>query len=512
MKKTDSGHSGPIYEIRYDARKSIEDYVLSLDKAVLAKSALVQIDGEIARQSFFPAIISATRGRHLKIAIKCTPCQVADLSKIKNDDVTFNIFFEQKEELEKFLSPLKKIEGPHNYIVQGNRNTDFQAALKLVQEHLKHPLYFSFEPYNSQDPLSLNTREIAKIIRKYDARPLPGLDLFDPRIDSRIELEPLINKADLETSYPGSDIRFSFIIPTYNSKYFLLNVLTHIVQQSFSPAHYEVLIVDDGGTDGSLGFIESYLKTENIVRNIKYFYWPKPTLDPTSTLPFRAGLSRNIGANNARGSYLVFLDSDILVPPDFLLDLQKNFQDHDVIQYVRHHIYPEKSNSYVSFANVDAPTDLYIEEESYWRPFFEHPQWSQINHYWKYTCTYCLAVRAKDFFEAGRFRRVFISYGFEDTDLGYRLHKKGLRFHLSKLVTLHLTPSKSRFGSAGAQYGRFLALSKTAKLFFLSNLDVTIYDHLHNYMGGESNYLRRAAYFLGRFLNRPSNERNESES
>lgn len=120
--------------------------------------------------------------------------------------------------------------------------------------------------------------------------------------------------------------------------------------------------------------------------------------------------------------------------------------------------------------------------------------------FWKYTCTYCLAVRREDFFSVGRFRRAFVSYGFEDTDLGYRLHKKGLRFHLSKLVTLHLTPPTSAMNSGGSDYKRFLALSKTAKIFFLSNLDIEIYKHFINYMGGERDIIKEFFYFFGKFF------------
>jgi GT2 family glycosyltransferase len=140
-----------------------------------------------------------------------------------------------------------------------------------------------------------------------------------------------------------------------------------------------------------------------------------------------------LGAGNSKGHHLVFLDSDILVPKNFLEDLANQFKEADVIQYVRRHILPEKSNSHVEQSNLNLDQDTYIEESHYWKPFFTTDSWISMPFFWKYTCTYCLAVRADDFFSVGRFKRTFVSYGFEDTDLGYRLANKGLRLSSQNL-------------------------------------------------------------------------------
>jgi hypothetical protein len=86
----------------------------------------------------------------------------------------------------------------------------------------------------------------------------------------------------------------------------------------------------------------------------------------------------------------------------------------------------------------------------------------------------------------GVFREVFDSYGFEDTDLGYRLCKAGFRFLLWKKWTYHLTPPKEKSRYYHAIWRKQLLLEKTGKIFFLSTLDAEVYNLFEIYMQGES--------------------------
>ncbi|MEJ2056359.1 MAG: glycosyltransferase family A protein [Desulfofustis sp.] len=88
----------------------------------------------------------------------------------------------------------------------------------------------------------------------------------------------------------------SVIIPTYNRARQLEPALESVLGQSLLPA--EIIIVDDGSTDGTREFVADYRKhTElNIV-----------SLQQSNKGPAAA---RNRGIDAARGSYLAFLDSD----------------------------------------------------------------------------------------------------------------------------------------------------------------------------------------------------------
>lgn len=86
---------------------------------------------------------------------------------------------------------------------------------------------------------------------------------------------------------------FSVVIPTFNRLELLREALESVWAQTFTD--YEVIVVDDGSDDGTW----QYLQTLNHV---------------TSLVQKNAGpgAARNLGAQNANGKYLAFLDSDDL--------------------------------------------------------------------------------------------------------------------------------------------------------------------------------------------------------
>jgi len=88
----------------------------------------------------------------------------------------------------------------------------------------------------------------------------------------------------------------SIIIPCYNSEKTIQRTLHSVVQQIYK--NYEVVIVDDGSTDGTKKVIYSFLKN----RDIKYEYIYQKNSGPSS--------ARNNGVSHARGEYVAFLDSD----------------------------------------------------------------------------------------------------------------------------------------------------------------------------------------------------------
>lgn len=87
---------------------------------------------------------------------------------------------------------------------------------------------------------------------------------------------------------------FSVVIPTYNRREMLREALGSIWSQTFSD--YEVIVVDDGSTDGTQ---ESLISQNGPLR-----YLPQSHRGP--------GAARNLGIREAQGEYLAFLDSDDL--------------------------------------------------------------------------------------------------------------------------------------------------------------------------------------------------------
>lgn len=87
---------------------------------------------------------------------------------------------------------------------------------------------------------------------------------------------------------------FSVIIPTFNRLSFLRLTLESVRRQTFND--YEVIVVDDGSTDETAAWLSE------VASNVK-------TITQQNAGP---GAARNNGAENARGEYLAFLDSDDL--------------------------------------------------------------------------------------------------------------------------------------------------------------------------------------------------------
>ena len=92
---------------------------------------------------------------------------------------------------------------------------------------------------------------------------------------------------------------FSSIIPVYNRPDEVTELLESLTLQEC--LDFEVIIVEDGSQLLCKDVVERYQTR----LNISYFY--KGNSGP--------GLSRNYGAERAKGEYLVFLDSDCIVPP-----------------------------------------------------------------------------------------------------------------------------------------------------------------------------------------------------
>ncbi|QIF04482.1 glycosyltransferase family A protein [Roseimicrobium sp. ORNL1] len=87
---------------------------------------------------------------------------------------------------------------------------------------------------------------------------------------------------------------FSIIIPTYNRIEYLKATLDSVWQQTFQD--FEVIVVDDGSTDGTAAYLSSLEGKVSLIQQ-------------SNAGP---GAARNRGAEAARGEYVVFLDSDDL--------------------------------------------------------------------------------------------------------------------------------------------------------------------------------------------------------
>ncbi len=99
------------------------------------------------------------------------------------------------------------------------------------------------------------------------------------------------------------ELFFSFIVPVYNRPNEIRELLDSLLYQTYKGA-FEIVIVEDGSTISSEEVVSSYESQ-----------LPITYLEKTNSGP---GDSRNYGMRHAKGNYFIVLDSDCLLPPEYL--------------------------------------------------------------------------------------------------------------------------------------------------------------------------------------------------
>ena len=191
----------------------------------------------------------------------------------------------------------------------------------------------------------------------------------------------------------------SVVIPTYNRLPILQKSILALEKQKVSDCkinNYEIVIVDDGSTDGTLNWLK-----EN-----------KAQLPHVKVLEQNhqgAAAARNMGVNQALGDTIVFIDSDLVVTETFL-------QCHaDALAKGKEEIKSDRLFTYGAVINTNN---------------FENPTsepYKITDFSAAYFATGNVAIAKKWLEEAGLFDTGFQLYGWEDLELGVRLKKLDLK-------------------------------------------------------------------------------------
>lgn len=107
----------------------------------------------------------------------------------------------------------------------------------------------------------------------------------------------------------------SVIIPVYNVNRYLRRCIDSIIAQSFTD--WEVILIDDGSTDGSDDICDEYARNESRISAIHQE---------------NKGVSaaRNRGIENAKGSHVIFIDSDDWIDPEMFRAMMTD-NDYDMV-------------------------------------------------------------------------------------------------------------------------------------------------------------------------------------
>lgn len=113
--------------------------------------------------------------------------------------------------------------------------------------------------------------------------------------------------------------KISIIIPVYNVEKWLNKCIDSILSQSYE--NFEIILVNDGSTDKSKDICYQYLKEDN---RVKVF----------DILNSGQSVARNIGLKEAKGDYILFIDSDDYISDNSIIEKFINILDSNNYDFI----------------------------------------------------------------------------------------------------------------------------------------------------------------------------------
>ena len=113
-------------------------------------------------------------------------------------------------------------------------------------------------------------------------------------------------------------MKYSIIIAIYNRRNEAEELLASLEELAFPKDEFEVIFSDDGSEDGLRDYLESYQQNSDL----QVVYIHQENKGP--------GAARNHGMEKAKGEYFIFVDSDCIVPPQWLSEVDEGIQNDEL--------------------------------------------------------------------------------------------------------------------------------------------------------------------------------------
>lgn len=207
-------------------------------------------------------------------------------------------------------------------------------------------------------------------------------------------------------------MKYSIIIPAYNSEKTIDSCLKSLIFQPVPKELYEIILVDDGSTDA----------TAKIVQTYPVIYHYQKNKGPAA--------ARNKGVELAKGEIILFTDSDCVPDQYWIQEMVSPFIKNDKISGVKGAYKTKQMHFTARFAQAEFEDRFVLLKQSKFIDMVD---------------TYSAAFKRDVFLEAGGFDPSFPVANNEDTELSYRLVSGGhlLVFNPSAFV-YHTHPDTLR--------------------------------------------------------------------
>lgn len=114
-------------------------------------------------------------------------------------------------------------------------------------------------------------------------------------------------------------MKYSFLVCVYNGEEFIRECLDSLVNQDFPKSDYEIVVINDGSTDGTRKIVESY-------EGVRLINKENEGLSPT----------RNVAFNHARGEWIIYVDADDYVSTNMLKETDKALEGKEEINFIQY--------------------------------------------------------------------------------------------------------------------------------------------------------------------------------
>jgi glycosyltransferase involved in cell wall biosynthesis len=209
----------------------------------------------------------------------------------------------------------------------------------------------------------------------------------------------------------------SVVIPTKGRVDVLRQCIEHLFVQDIDCEHYEILVVDDG----TAGEVETMLAQLNCPDRCNVIYLRGPAQG--------VGPARNKGVLAAKYDIVLIIGNDVIGSEKLLrehCDYHQRYPDEKVIVLGQTKLHPDASKSPI----MELWGDL---------PFWEIEHLEEVP--WWYFFTGNISLKKNFFMQYGMFDKSFKRIGFEDTEVGLRLHIQGMKMlYNAKALGYHNHP------------------------------------------------------------------------
>jgi glycosyltransferase involved in cell wall biosynthesis len=190
-------------------------------------------------------------------------------------------------------------------------------------------------------------------------------------------------------------------------------------RQDFDANGFEVILAEDGSHD----FNQNMIDEMNLRISVRYYNTMKNT---------GRGNARNLGILHAQGELLIFLDSDMLVKPDYVSQHvkfhQKVFPDQMVLQIgLRNLLFDKTCEDLPNRLNKLILAEDYCHEDRHHLFQLISENLGSLRSNWLYTYTNNISIPKKAVELFGGFDENFKGWGLEDSEFGYRQNRNGVK-------------------------------------------------------------------------------------